>query len=806
DIGAKGILNRVSLNQGYPIYIVLNDVLAPNLTKERLAELRKVTIDEIERIAALPDGSPELVEFNKRIEGRVAQLQRDLSKFVNSPPGFGFRGGGSAWIDQLVELEKTSDFRKSVTMKPQVAYIRQRLGSRKNFWRNQLARWRVTGVEPYAIAAKANPDLIAKNDFERNARSIAEAQRLAQQYGVTDLQESIRRYRAEYDAESARIEADTAAAPVPFVEKPPMTMDDELQFTTTKLVHDVPMVSSTFENMTSVTAGIALGIAAVPAEDLRYVSLMPALLTRSGVIENGKPISFEEMTERTRSEILNIRAEFNTNVRTGRAEILVRTAGNDLPEAKRAISWMRLGLEHPDWRVENLPRIRDAVDQALSQLRNTMQGAEETWVNNPADAYRRQDSAVLLASNSFLTRTHNALRLRWMLKEAAPADRDPIKAYLTALAGAARNMSRSDLKALISANGQGVAGYEKLSPNAKSLAADVLRDIDLTLVEIPDASLAADLAQLVSEMRDDLLMPPATVLAKLDSVRRNILHTANARMFIAASAANQKALGESIAGLVNALDPTTLARAAANTTQLIVDTRLHQRGATTGAPVFVGLLAPNMSGGVVITSVPGVQYTDVSERERQLDFLSSRLYAGYGAHGIFAKTIAAGFAYSNGLRASIANGRFGYYAERTPELPQTIRFVIDELKSAKPDLSLTEYAVAQSFGESRAAASYESRAEAMAEDLADGQAPDTVRQFRESILQLRRSPTLGEALFARKDRVLAQFLPGYNPGWKPAPGGVYFVIGPDKQLDTYEQYLKGFGGSLVRLYPRDFWM
>ena len=132
--------------------------------------------------------------------------------------------------------------------------------------------------------------------------------------------------------------------------------------------------------------------------------------------------------------------------------------------------------------------------------------------------------------------------------------------------------------------------------------------------------------------------------------------------------------------------------------------------------------------------------------------------------------------------------------------------MINELKSANPDLSLTDYAVAQAFGESRAAATYESRAEAMAEDLADGQTPDQLRRFRESILQLRKSPTLGEALFARKDRVLAQFLPGYNAGWKPAPGGVYFVIGPDRQLDAYEQYLKSFGGSLVRLYPRDFWM
>jgi Zn-dependent M16 (insulinase) family peptidase len=805
DIGAKGIRNNVSLDQGYPIYVTLTDVTSPNLTKERLAEVRKAMTGEINRIAAFPDRSPELADFDKRIEGRVAELQRVLSKFVNSPPGFGFRGGGSAWFDQLFALEKTGSFRKSLTMKPQLAYVRQRLASRQNFWRTDLAKWRITGVEPYAVAAKASPDLLAKNESERAARSAAEAERLAAQYGVSNPQEAIRRYRTDYDAETVKIDRETAAAPASFVERPPMTIDDQLKFTTTKFNHDVAMVASTFENMAGVTAGIALRLDSVPAEDLRYLAVMPALLTGSGVIENGKPLSFEEMSERIRNEILSVNAAFSTNVRTGRAEIVVRGAGNDLTEAKRAIGWMRLVLEHPDWRVENLPRIRDAVDQALSQLRNTMQGAEESWVNNPADVYRRQDNALLMASSSFLTRSYNALRLSWMLKDVPAADHQAIKNYLTALAGAAKDASRTQLKASIAANGSSLPGYGQLSARAKSIASDALRDLDLALVDIPDASLAGDWAELVTEMRDDLLTPPVDVLAKLDSVRRNILHASNARMFLAASDTNQKALSEAIAGLANALDPTPIARAPVNNERK-VDTRLRQRGAIVGSPVFVGLLAPNMSGGVVITSVAGVQYADVGNRDKQLDYLSSRLYAGPGAHGIFAKTIAAGFAYSNGLRGSIAGGRLGYYAERTPELPQTIRFVINELKNATRDLSLTDYAIAQAFGDSRAAATYESRAESMAADLADGQTPNQVRQFRESIRELRKDPKLGEMLFARMNRVVSTFLPGYDAGWKPLPGGAYFVIGPDKQLDAYEQYLKTFGGSLVRLYPRDFWM
>jgi Zn-dependent M16 (insulinase) family peptidase len=818
DIGAKSVGNRVSAEQGYPVSIFFGDVAATNLTAERLAEVRKITTDEIARIAALPDGSPELEEFNKRVAGRVVELHRDLSKFVNSPPLFGFRNTGSAWMDQLLALEKTGTFKKSLTMKPQLAHVDQLIASKKNFWRDALAKWQITGVEPYAVGAKPSPEMIARNDSERAARANAEALRLANQYEVSDPQEAIKRYRADYDAETARI--DTAAKAVKaakFIDAPPMTIDEGLKFAQTKLAHDVPMVASTFENLTSATAGIALRLDTLPPDDYRYLALLPNLLTRVGVIENGKPVSFDEMTERLRNEILSLNANYSTNPRTTRAELVVRGAGNDLAESKRAIEWMRLVLEHPDWRVENLARIRDAVDQSLSQLRNTMQGAEEQWVGNPAEAWRRQDSALLMATNSFLTRSHNALRLRWMLKEAPAAERDAIAAYLTSLAPAAKGVSRADLKAFIAAatSGKGTApdslqtyaaSYTHLSPAAKAIAADALRDLDLTLVEIPDASLAGDWSQLVTDMRDDLALPPADALARLDGVRKRILHAGNARMFIAASTPSQKALEAPIAGLIGALDPSPVSRVMIKG-QNVVEARLRQRGAITDPPAFVGLLAPNMNGGVVITSVPGVSYADFNDREKQMDFLSSRLFAGAGAHGIFLKTIGAGLAYSNGLRGSIGGGRTGYYAERTPELQQTIRFVIGELRGAPRDPSLADYTIAQAFGELRGAGAYETRAESMAADLADGQTPDEVRKFRQSILTLRRDPNLGNLLFDRKDRVLSAALPGYDgASWKPAADGSYFVIGPDKQLDAYERYLQTFGGALVRLYPRDLWM
>ena len=64
----------------------------------------------------------------------------------------------------------------------------------------------------------------------------------------------------------------------------------------------------------------------------------------------------------------------------------------------------------------------------------------------------------------------------------------------------------------------------------------------------------------------------------------------------------------------------------------------------------------------------------------------------------------AGLAYSNGLRSSVSQGRVGYYVERNPELPQTVRFVVGVIKDGQPDRALGEAVMAQAFGESRASA------------------------------------------------------------------------------------------------------
>jgi Zn-dependent M16 (insulinase) family peptidase len=803
DTGATAVFNNVDRDLGAVVMFALDNVNTATLTSEKLAAVRQKIADELARIAAMKDGSAELKEFNARVLSRVSESERQLANFVDTPPAWGARNTGSFWMDQLLLLQRTPEFRKSVTLAPQLAEARKLLASDKNLWRERLAKWQLTGVVPYAVGTKPSPALLQREESERVARADAEAQRLAKEYQLADVQAALARAQKDQDAEGARIELEAKSiAPPAFVKNPPLTLDQELQFAEKKLESGVPIVVSTFDNMSSATTGLALRVDGASRDQFRSLSLLPVLLTRVGVIENGKPVTFEQMSERLRNEVLRLDAQYSTNPRTDRVELTLRGAGLGAAEAKRAIEWMSLVLHHPDWRVENLPRIRDAVDQSLSNLRNTMQGPEESWVNNPATAYRMQRNGVYLAADSALTRTHNALRLRWLLKDP-PADKAEIASWLNKVSN--WKGTREERKAKL-ADPESVAG---LSPAALALAKEAIKDLDVTLNEIPDSFLAADWNYLSTGMRDDLMTEPAEVLAKLDALRKQLLQRGNARMWQVGSTTLQKTLAPAVEGLSASLGVggggPVFHGGSAN-----VDDRVIGRDATVKDPVYVGLVAPNMKGGVILTSVPTVLYADAEAKDKQVDYLASRLFAGYGAHGIFLKTLAAGLAYSNGIRGSVSGGRSGYYAERTPEIPQTVKFVVDTIRGSERNPLLADYAVAQVFGETRAAGTYENRAESMANDLADGQTPAQVSAFRQSILTLRADPELADKLFARKDAVYAKFLPGYGGvKGKDVAGAVYFTIGPDKQLDAWEAYLKNAEGAetrLVRLYPRDFWM
>jgi Zn-dependent M16 (insulinase) family peptidase len=821
DVGASDVFGWVDSDPGNPISIGLSDVDPTHMTEAGLERIRGEIRKELEHVASLLDDSPEVRELNARVRSRIVEQRRAMSKFVNSPPRFGFRNTGSEWMEHLRELEGISGFEKSVTLRPQLDRIEEMLSSNRNIWPELIAKWGLLARQPYVAAARPSPALVEREAAERRERSAAEIARLRAKYRASNDQETIKRYRADYDAMTAVLDSLTAAAKTArFIDNPPLTLDDELDFTVGSLGSGGTLVSSHFDDMTSSTVGIALRLDAVPQEDLFLISMMPELLTQTGVMIDGKGLPYEEMSERLRREVLGVGASFSASFATGRAELVMTASGNDVKETDRAIEWMGMMLTSPYWAEKNLGRVRDVVEQRLSSLRNTMQDREEAWVNDPAASWWRQDHPLLLATSSFLTRSHNALRLKWLLADpGSAASRPALTGWLTQLSQAADGSNRQSLESLLgSIQGDSSAkplprhltlekGFRKLPDDARAIALDVARDLGFALNEIPDNSLQSDWKYLVGMIRTNLVVDPLEAMSRLDRVRRSLLKKSAVRAWVVGSHTAEAKLMPKLDMLVGTFAAGPFVPARYQIDRMIAK-RLRERGGLSKDPTFVGLVNPSTSSGVFINSAPATSYRD-TDREALVDFLSSMLYSGGAGHGIFMKTWAAGLAYSNGIRVSPRSGRVVYYAERVPVLPQTLRFVIDELRKAQPDTSLVDYAIAQAFQESRAAASFESRGEAMAADIADGLTPDVIRAFRKGILALRNEPDLARKLVERMPDVLGRVLPGYGPKVSANPDAIQFVIGPDEQIQKLEEYLKtveGAGTRVERIYPRDYWM
>ncbi|MEO6316437.1 MAG: insulinase family protein [Chitinophagaceae bacterium] len=821
NMDAQGVFSYADNHAGQPVFIGLTDVNPANLTADKATVVWKKIQDELKKIAAFPSGSAALQEFNNRFKNNLIDFRRSLAKFTNTPPLFGGRNTGDAWYQQLEEMKKISSFKKSIVMVPEFAAVDSLLTTGKNFWGHYFSSWKLFNDSPFTVLAKPNTYLLQQQDSAAKIRAVDEIARLKKEYGAMDDQDVIKKYKSSYDANTLQLEKGEKGNAIKFIDNPPLTLDDQLDFKSMLTVNKVPVVASTFNNMTGATLGLALKLDKVPEDKLLYLAMLPDLITQTGLLKDGKATTFEDMIQLQRKQILSLTAYYSNNNQTGRSELVIKSAGNNAKESANGVDWINSVVQYPYLATANLPRIRDLVNQTLSTLRKTMQDPEETWVQDPGRAYRAQNNKLALATGSFLTRTHNVQRLRWMLMDAGDeADRASAAKFLDLIAGV--ESSRDDLKKLLSfltagndsAAHQAIsgaatiyAGYATLSAAAKTTIHEAAKDLEQSITAIPDESLAPDWQYLCKEMKHDLLQHPEKTLADLEMVRKTIMHRDNARIFLIGSTAVQQSLAKNTAALLSGLLTGKQSPVKYSVANLVAD-RYHQRTGTKDKIIFSGLVNQNSATGVFMNWASLTSYRD-SSKEKLLQFLAAQLFAGAGQQSVYTKTTGAGLSYSTGASASPASGLIVYYAERTPLLPQTLSFVIDEIKKTPDDAAMSEYVIALALSANRAAGEYEYRGEAMAADFADGLTPAVVRRFRKGILQLRKDPDLMEAVYKRKNAVYEKILPGYGIKIKDVPGGSYLVIGNEKQLTAYESYLQSKEGAdtkLSRLYPRDFWM
>ena len=809
DIGASSVFQWREHELGNPIYLGFSNVDPASCTPETIEKVRQVILADLQEIANYADGSDELAAFNKRAINQLIQDRRDTRTFLNTPPRWGYRGTGSAWIDHLQDLEGAGAFRRNLAETDVYANVEKMLSRKKNIWREYIAQWKLVSSVPYAAAATADPKLIDENESAREKRIQDYVDGLKKQYGVSTDSEAVARYKEDYDKKTAVIAKEAEKISMPsFVNDPPLGNDDLLDFEIDTLAGNAPFVASTFENMTSATVGYVFSLDVTPEKYLMYVPALPTMLRQVGVIKDGQVIDYNDFTELLRQDIQELNVYFDVNSRTERVELALRCAGSDLSETKKAQEWLETMLLHPNLRPDNLPRIRDAVDQTLSSARNRMRGSEESWVNTPVYAYWKQDNPLLLSANCFLTQAHALHRLRWRLK-SADGNIDRFRAFVNDIAVYAGDHSRDELNAHLDS----LLAKQDSDSSFSALSHDAAEDLQLALSDIPDQSLAQDFEYLANEMTADLAIPAELALKDIAALLQLIRHQDNVRCFMVSNSSDRKAVTPLMKAIIKKLDNSPSKRIDySNGNTPLVMSRLNERLGNKFAapPIFVGLVNKNTRAGVQIHTADCADFTE-TDPDRILSFLSARLYGGGGAHSMFMKTWGAGLAYSNGLRSSPERGRLIYYAERCPDLAQTMQFVVDQLKAAPYDTSLGSYAMAQAFSGMRSGARYEQRGEDMADDIADGLTPEIVSRFRKEVLKLGKQSDFYKTIQDRMERVYGEVLPGYGPSAAESAkhdNAIYYVIGPDKQLDSWESYMKsveGPGVSLTRIYPRDYW-
>ena len=233
DLGASALSTDVSSRPGPAGDDRLIDgVKADKLDDKTIGDVR--TLDRSRsssRIAKLPDGDPELVAFDARVHSRVVDCAARLAKFLDSPPGFGFRGTARRWIDHLHAARRRRRGFAEVADAAAGARRDRRSCSRGRRTRGatRMQAWGLLEA-PYGVAARPSPALRKQLDDARTQRIADELARLAE--AVRARQTRRRRSRATRPTTTPRPRssrhAQKASTLPPLVASPPMTLDDAL--------------------------------------------------------------------------------------------------------------------------------------------------------------------------------------------------------------------------------------------------------------------------------------------------------------------------------------------------------------------------------------------------------------------------------------------------------------------------------------------------------------------------------------------------------------------------------------------------
>ena len=798
DLGATGVDSTLlpTYDPTRPVSLVwIEGIPGDRVTTERLEDLRSHVQAGLRDIASYPDGSSELLAFNRQITAYLIARRRALSVWHASPPGFGQRRLEARWIEHLELLDQEPPGRRLLDWQPYWPRLGAEIESGTNIWRGVIERAGLLEY-PYGTAGIPSPILLHQLDQERQTRLTAALAAIQQRYDSADDQEALRRFERDLADQQGQTSGTPQLMTLPsFTMHPPRTFDDTLAYAQLT-VAGVPAVASYVEGAALTEIGLAFDLQAVPRHLYRYLPLLPGLLRSTGVQEGEGVTPHRTFEEHVQRHLYRLETRYSAAPEADRHELVITASGVGLKEFSAALESVRSVTHANALSPDNLPRIADLLQQHLSIERTLTQRPEEEWIETLAQAFRFQDNHLYLSLMAPPTRTHHLHRLAWQFAGPVPAETwQDLQTFATRLLESLRTASATEMAAKL-------AGMQETGLRGQLI--DYWRG---QLQAWPPALVWEGLRRLSTQALADLQGGPAQAIQEMRELQGLILNRSRLRLWLMGDRRLLQQARPQIEALVRSF-PRRQVEAPRIDEMPAVWPRLRTRypELAIGHPVYVGYVHEGSLTGNVVVTAKGPTYQDLDE-SAVIAALAAKSLAGTGPHTWYKRTWEAGLAYGNGLDIRLREGTLLYYADRCPSVRATLAFIRTMAKEASQPThsSVVDYALAQTFAFSRTALSPSARAEAMAIDLREGLTPERMQRFSHLLQRLRTDPRLLQRLREAVPRVVETVTLGpEHRALQAAAHTIFFVIAPESQLSELEGDIPA--NLLPRVWPSDFWL
>jgi hypothetical protein len=330
------------------------------------------------------------------------------------------------------------------------------------------------------------------------------------------------------------------------------------------------------------------------------------------------------------------------------------------------------------------------------------------------------------------------------------------------------------------------------------------------LNSFPEDKLVEDLEGLTREVQEDLRTGPAKTIADLHELQDIVVNRKGLHLDLLVSPSVLDSIRPELAEFVNtlpedagALDPTD----PPGRTYPIIDKLAEENNLTAKqSPWYLGFVVPQELSGNAIFYSNFVDYSQV-DRDSLLRLLASGILAGRGPNSAYMKSREAGLAYALFLKPDPSRGLILYYADRSLDLPSLIASVNSEADAIPKiqDQGLIDYVLRQAYPMyPRSNYTFSVRERLLAQDLRDGNTPEKVRRFYESLLALRNYPNLlSEITQVGKDSLCGILLEQTCTPQQKADHSIFFFVSSENTLSDMEKRLPI---KLLRIWPSDYWL